>query len=41
MLVRLSQVTSDELENMLRLAWGRRAPRQLVAAHPGKGSPWP
>ena len=32
MLVRLSAVTKEELEDMLRLAWSRKAPKRLVAA---------
>ena len=32
MLVRLSAVTKEELEDMLRLAWSRRAPKRLVSA---------
>jgi len=31
MLVRLSAVTEAELEDMLRLAWSRRAPKRLAA----------
>jgi len=32
MLVRLAAVSVDELEDMLRLAWSRKAPRRLRAA---------
>ena len=32
MLVRLSAVTRGELEDMLRLAWSRKAPKRLAAA---------
>jgi hypothetical protein len=32
MLVRLAAVTGDELEDMLRLAWSRKAPKRLAAA---------
>ena len=35
MLVRLAAVTPKELENMLRLAWSRKAPRRLLAAAAG------
>jgi hypothetical protein len=32
MLVRLAAVTCNELSDMLRLAWSRKAPKRLVAA---------
>ncbi|HWZ85324.1 MAG TPA: MmcQ/YjbR family DNA-binding protein [Thermoanaerobaculia bacterium] len=32
MLVRLAAVTLDELSDMLRLAWSRKAPKRLIAA---------
>ncbi len=35
MLVRLEAVTPKELENMLRLAWSRKAPRRLLSAASG------
>ena len=35
MLVRLAAVSADELEDMLRLAWGLKAPKSLRAALEG------
>ena len=35
MLVRLGAVSPGELEDMLRLAWARKAPKRLRAAHGG------